>query len=133
MLVLRAHHLLCIQGYVGNGYDDEFIKNMDRIVYLLNANPYIKIVSKADVICSSCPNNTIRNLCENEHKVKNLDNEVLKILTISIDNIFRYNSLLKILKENLNHENFTRICSSCEWFSYGYCEKGLFRDLQKNN
>lgn len=126
MLVLRAHHLLCIQGYVGNGYNQEFVENMNRVIHLLKDNPYIKIIAKTDIICSACPHNTINCLCEHEHKVSYLDNEVLKLLDININSVFHYESILKILNEKLDHENFKRICFNCEWFSYGYCEKGLF-------
>jgi hypothetical protein len=126
MLVLRAHHLLCIQGYVGNGYNREFVYNMNRVIKALKYNPYIKIIAKTDVICSACPHNTINSLCEDEYKVSYLDNEVLKLLGINSNSVFHYKSILKILKEKLDRENFIRICSNCGWFSQGYCEKGLF-------
>ena len=30
-LVLRGHHLLCLQGFQGYGYDEDFVKNMTEI------------------------------------------------------------------------------------------------------
>lgn len=42
MIKLRPHHLLCTQGYSGNGYSDNFVKNMDYITEMLrNSNPEI--------------------------------------------------------------------------------------------
>lgn len=37
-IYLRAHHLLCLQGYQGYGYDEKFKKNMDKVFYQLNIN-----------------------------------------------------------------------------------------------
>ena len=32
MLKIRAHHLLCTENFVGEGYSDEFSKNMTRVL-----------------------------------------------------------------------------------------------------
>lgn len=37
-IYLRGHHLLCLQGYQGYGYDKKFKKNMDNIFHQLNIN-----------------------------------------------------------------------------------------------
>lgn len=36
LIYLRGHHLLCLQGYQGYGYDEKFKKNMDNIFHQLN-------------------------------------------------------------------------------------------------
>ena len=30
-LVLRGHHLLCLKGFQGYGYDDDFVENMKLV------------------------------------------------------------------------------------------------------
>lgn len=31
VITLRPHHLLCTQAYSGKGYDEAFVRNMDRV------------------------------------------------------------------------------------------------------
>ena len=33
---LRPHHLMCTQSYAGKGYDEDFVKVMDKITYELS-------------------------------------------------------------------------------------------------
>ncbi|WP_263641218.1 hypothetical protein [Methanobrevibacter arboriphilus] len=35
VIYLRGHHLLCLQGYQGYGYDDNFKKNIETIISIL--------------------------------------------------------------------------------------------------
>ena len=56
-LTLRGHHLLCLQGFQGYGYDDKFVKNMSYINNLRKSeNTTVSITNKADDICRCCPN-----------------------------------------------------------------------------
>ena len=38
IIYLRGHHLLCLQGYQGYGYDEKFKKSMDKVFCQLNIN-----------------------------------------------------------------------------------------------
>lgn len=38
-LRIRAHHVLCILGFRGEGYSREFVENMRRVVDIIRANP----------------------------------------------------------------------------------------------
>jgi uncharacterized protein len=49
---LRAHHLLCLLGYVGRGYSPAFIANYDIIADRLGSGEGIQIVSGPDDICA---------------------------------------------------------------------------------
>ncbi|KEH91366.1 hypothetical protein Z965_00555 [Clostridium novyi A str. BKT29909] len=129
MLNLRAHHLFCIQGYLGNGYSEKFIKNMDKIVEKLKANPSIilKVINKVDDVCRCCPNKLENNLCESEKKVDNLDLKVLEFLKIEPNREYVYEELVKYIKENLTYDVFYDICKNCGWFNMGYCKSQLFK------
>lgn len=126
MLVLRAHHLLCIQGYEGNGYSFEFTKNMDKVVNTLSDNTYIKIVTAVDDICIKCPHKLNGDTCKSQEKVFELDFKVLNELNLIANRIYLYKDVLNSIKENLSYKKFQEICGSCQWFIYGYCKNGIF-------
>ena len=54
---IRAHHLLCMQGFQGYGYSKDFERHMGMIITFLNSNPStaIQIITSVDEICSKCP------------------------------------------------------------------------------
>ncbi|NTG49384.1 DUF1284 domain-containing protein [Agrobacterium rhizogenes] len=49
---LRAHHLLCMLTFVGEGYTPAFTANYRRIAERLTAGEEIKLVSGPDDICA---------------------------------------------------------------------------------
>ena len=78
-LILRGHHLLCLQGFQGYGYDENFVKNMAEINQSRKLDDTtISITNEADDICKACPN-LKNNLCEN-----NAQNE--RIISMSFFN-----------------------------------------------
>ena len=62
-LRLRPHHLLCLQSFVGHGYNEEFVRQMTAVKKKLTNSPNtpIKIEYGADMLCLHCPN------CQNGH------------------------------------------------------------------
>ena len=121
MLVLRAHHLLCIQGYEGRGYSIHFTNNMDNVVNKLKDDTYIKVITRTDDICVACPHDFKNGFCESKEKVFMFDSKVLNELKLIEGRPYLYKDILDNIKENLTYEKFVRICENCEWFSYGYC------------
>ena len=122
-LKIRGHHLLCLKGFQGYGYDENFTKNMIEInEKRKHENTTIILTNECDNICSSCPN-LIKNKCENEiknQKIVDMDNEVLKKLDLKKE----YNSiqLFDMINQLFNSkESLCKICSNCIWH-----EKCLF-------
>ena len=129
-LVLRGHHLLCLKGFQGYGYNDDFVENMKFINSKRKDNiTTISLTNSADDICSSCPN-LKNNLCENEIQnsiIKKMDREVLK----KIDSKKEYNSveLFNKIDQIFNtQESVSKICFDCKWH-----EKCLFYQKLSNN
>lgn len=110
---LRGHHLLCIQGFQGYGYNREFITNMKEVVNKLKSasNLLIGITDKCDDICAPCPNN-IDGKCSKEI-VTSMDAEVLKNLGISTGEKVKIKDMFIKIKSNLR--KFQEICKNCEW------------------
>ena len=116
-LVLRGHHLLCLQGFQGYGYDEDFVKNMDEINQARKLDDTtISITNEADDICKACPN-LKNNLCENNaqnERIISMDNEVLS----KLNPVREYNSadLFKKVENIFNSkEKVNKICSKCKW------------------
>lgn len=127
MFKIRPHHLICMQAYIGKGYSDEFVENMDFIVDSLrkNSSQTIQIIDFNDDICSKCPNNIDGYKCSSNDKVLSIDKKVIKFLELETKE-YSYNLLLEKLKTKFNEKEFKKICSCCEWYKNGICE-AIFR------
>ena len=82
-LILRGHHLLCLKGFQGYGYSEEFTKNMISVNDKRKLKETtVKLTNSSDDICKSCPN-LKNNICENEDqndRIISMDNDVLNKL-----------------------------------------------------
>lgn len=122
-LILRGHHLLCLKGFQGYGYDENFVNNMNDVDSKRKSkNTTVLLTNTPDDICKACPN--LKNeICENEtqnNRIVNMDNQVL----LKLDTSKEHNAL--DLFENVdsifkNKESVSKICSNCIW-----SEKCLF-------
>ncbi|WP_409199749.1 DUF1284 domain-containing protein [Methanobrevibacter sp. DSM 116169] len=119
IISLRGHHLLCLQGFQGYGYDESFVENMKEIKNLINnKNTKIKILNTSDDICKYCPNLTDTGLCIDEKsnlKIQSMDNEVINKLNLDVDEIISedlFNIINNIFKSS---EDIDPICNNCLW------------------
>ncbi len=113
---LRGHHLICLNFFQGEGYDEIFIKNLEEILSKMEKE-YIKVIEGLDDICRSCPN-LKAGRCEYkegaEEKIREQDKTALELLNIKEGEIIP----LKEIKERLPkifsqwYENY---CLSCDW------------------
>lgn len=129
-LILRGHHLLCLKGFQGFGYDEKFVENMTEVNDLRKSeNTKIKLTSSPDDICKACPN--LKNsICENasqNSRIVSMDNEVLK----KLDSGREYDALELFEKIDSifnSKESVSEICFNCMWH-----EKCLFYQKLSNN
>jgi hypothetical protein len=116
-LILRGHHLLCLQGFQGYGYDENFVKNMSEINFLRKQpNTTICLTTNNDDICKSCPNSK-NNLCQNpeqNERIRSMDEEVISKLNLNeeYDSIDLFKNVEKIFNSK---ESVSKICSECMW------------------
>jgi len=113
---IRAHHLLCIQGFQGYGYSDAFINHLDSVIKELSSNQIIEITNDIDDICNACPN-CEENMCTAyEGGVKATDNIVLKKLSLSPGTLINsYDALLLVKKTFKTRKSLEQICDFCPW------------------
>jgi len=116
-LKLRGHHLLCLKGFQGYGYSEDFTKNMTEINFLRKQDSTtVSLTNSPDDICRACPN-LKDGICENipqNERIIFMDNQVLSHL----DDKKEYNALELFDKTDLifnTKESVGEICSNCMW------------------
>jgi hypothetical protein len=119
IIKLRAHHLMCIEGFGGHGYNAEFVANMKRVISELKNNPEVIVIDDCDDLCSKCPNMK-DGICVNSKggdlEVKRMDGLVLSKLSFKSLNKFFYNDLRKKIIDNFRtKKDLDGICSNCSW------------------
>ena len=128
-LTLRGHHLLCLKGFQGYGYSDDFVENMTEINDLRKKpDTTVTLTDTPDDICRSCPK-LKDGICENtsqNQRIREMDRNVLHHLNSSEE----YNSteLFEKVDEIFNSKEDVRyICFKCMWH-----EECLFYGNLKN-
>lgn len=115
MLKIRAHHLLCTENFVGEGYSDDFSKNMAKVIGQLKENPKVKLLADLDDICGPCPEN-LGTKCENDDLVKSYDKKVLEVLNLSEGEIYSWADIRKLACDIIFAKNRREeICGECQW------------------
>lgn len=115
MLKIRAHHLLCTENFVGEGYSDDFSKNMAKVIGQLKENPKVKLLAELDDICGPCPEN-LGTRCENDDLVKSYDKKVLEVLNLSEGEIYSWADIRKLACDIIFAKNRREeICGECQW------------------
>lgn len=128
MIKLRAHHLLCLQAYIGNGYDKTFTENMDKIYNELYSDSSILFQLKAhnDSICKCCPNKINDFNCIADEKIMAMDNKVISFFNLEPDKIYNFHDTIRFIKNEITSDVFESICKTCEWYKLGICREKIF-------
>ena len=108
---------MCLQGFQGYGYDEDFVKNMTKINRMRkSAGTTVSLADSPDDICRSCPN-LKGNLCGNHkqnERIISMDREVLSKLNTAkeYDAPDLFEEVAKIFNSK---ESVSEICSECVW------------------
>ncbi len=124
MFIIRAHHLLCVLGFKGYGYNESFIDNFTKIhKEVKKKSTVIKIVCEKDDVCKCCPK--LRTTCLEDINPGNIDKAVLSKLKIDSGSIFKSEAIYRKLTDSIEVEDLDVICASCPWLEKGWCKQGL--------
>jgi len=76
---LRGHHLICLNFFRGEGYSEDFIKNIHSVV----RKEKVEVIEGADEVCARCPY-LKDNRCSNytEEIIVFQDKEALELLEV---------------------------------------------------
>jgi uncharacterized protein len=124
-LEIRAHTLLCLQGYNGVGYSPEFTARMDRVFELLKEHPEtkVRVVVGSDFFCAICPHmeNGRCRVDGDEDRSVEMDLLVLDKLGIEANSVQVWEGLAFKLRHSINFEDLVCICGECRWKLSGVC------------
>ncbi|ONI45195.1 hypothetical protein AN640_04850 [Candidatus Epulonipiscium fishelsonii] len=120
MINLRPHHLLCTQFYRGNGYSNDFVKNMNYITSKLRADKdiEIKVVYSTDNICAKCPSLVSENMCRTNDKVNEMDLKIVNYFNVEAKP-YNYKEITGAINSQMTYDKYLDICDHCQWF--GMC------------
>ncbi len=124
---LKPHHLLCLHGFVGLGYNHLFIENFKQIIALINDNPKleVEVTYDYDAICLACPEEK-KLMCADLNSFSQKQDRLLaEYLNIKPKEKYRINKLLALVRSKISDKNLAKFCSDCPWFSYNYCLQGI--------
>lgn len=128
---VRAHTLLCLQGFRGEGYSAAFIENMAAIHQRLADDPSqrVEIIAAPDAMCGACPHLLTTGCALHgaglEHAMQAQDRDVLARLELHEGDRLTWAEILDRIRMSLTGESLTNICGQCQWLSLGYCREGL--------
>ena len=122
--------MLCVFGWQGHGYNEQFSRKMDEVEAFINTPPTLLSVStKADCICESCPHlekdGCFKDEVKREAEIQAQDERVLTFLNLKQGQVFSVNSLKQLIGQKKPHLKLSELCAGCSWLDKGYCYQGL--------
>jgi len=131
MIQLRAHTLLCLQGFRGLGYSREFVDNLSHIHVTLSGNPetLVEVVDTPDAVCAACPHRQLSgctlNGDQSEEDMREQDQKVMALLEIQPGRQMQWKEILHRIGTSLTGASLPDICGGCRWLPLGYCKEGI--------
>lgn len=130
---LRAHTLLCLQGFRGEGYSPGFVDNLARIHRDLNEHPerWVQVVEEPDTVCAACPHRAQSGCTLNgegfEQEMQAQDRLVLARLGLQAGAVVQWREILARIAGSIAGADLPEICGQCRWLPLGYCREGVDR------
>jgi len=126
---IRAHNLLCIQGFVGKGYSPEFVANMAAVIDALRDETEVTVVADPDVLCDACPN-LAKSGCTlhgegSERGIVRQDRDVMARLGIAEGETVAWGEIVERIAGSVEPDDLDGICGSCPWLPLGVCKAGI--------
>jgi hypothetical protein len=116
---LRAHHLLCVLTFAGEGYSPAFVANLAAIVARIGAGEPIDLVEGPDDICA--PLDGTDDLHCHEPSVRRRDREALRALTEAVPPLPDARPLvmdaaaIAASREHFAAGTIRGACTGCSW------------------
>ncbi|MDW7727331.1 MAG: DUF1284 domain-containing protein [Candidatus Methanoperedens sp.] len=108
---LRGHHLICLHFFKGEGYSEDFIKN----IYNVLLNQKMQVADGADDICAKCPHLEEGKCASSEYSNENIkaqDTEALMLLKLETGMVVEWENIAAMLPSILDEWN-SLFCYDC--------------------
>ena len=130
-LPLRAHMALCLLGFRGSGYSEDFVVRMQAIQDALKEDPsrHVALVDAPDRICDACPN-LVDSGCtlggpDHEAHMRAHDREVLARLGFEAGVARPWREVLEAIGGSIRGADLDAICTTCPWLPLGVCRESV--------
>ena len=124
---LRAHHLLCLLAFSGEGYSPAFERRFAALAKVYrDAASLLEILASPDDACDACPHLTTSAGCISpddgpEASVVELDRAVLATLRLSTGTHLAADVHSRL--RNVSRAELDALCSKCSWFGRTDCQE----------
>ena len=128
---LRAHNVLCLHGFQGEGYSEAFITRLTEVYDRLNDDPSleVRLQAKPDVLCEACPHLTDAGCslggAGHEAHMRTQDVDVLRRLGCAEGEVLAWWAVLRLVADSIRGSDLPAICTTCPWLSLGWCATGI--------
>jgi hypothetical protein len=122
MPLLRGHHLVCLNFFDGEGYDEAFIKNLKNLMDRVEEEE-ITISSGTDDVCRNCPyleGSRCLYSDNSDEEIMGMDTKALLLLSLSHGDKVKWDELKDKISK-IFPEWFSLYCKECDWRNA--CEK----------
>jgi hypothetical protein len=128
---LRAHQVLCLQGFRGLGYSAAFVEEMAAVQATLRADParLVRLAAEPDVLCAACPNLREAGCSlggpDHEAHMRRHDRAVLAVLGVREGQVLAWAEVLDRVRRSVRGADLPALCTSCPWLPLGVCAQAL--------
>jgi hypothetical protein len=118
---LRGHHLLCLQGFQGYGYNEAFVDHLTQLTTRLRQNPSttVELTEGMDSVCLACPRNVdavCRDDPTSDQAISRMDIEVLNAIEQSAGSQASYAELINAANQVFpSQAKADKVCGDCGW------------------
>ncbi len=128
---IRAHMLLCLLGFRGEGYSTDFVEELHKVHVDLADHPgqALELTTSPDAICGACPNLADAGCSlggpDHEAHMRAQDEDVLKRLGLEAGAAVSWTDLRALIAARIRGGDLDTICTTCPWLELGYCAEGV--------
>jgi len=131
-LRMRGHHLLCVFGFRGLGYSEQFVQNMQGVVerFFSGGGAQVQLVTECDDICAACPRMRGGRCVARrggERRIRARDRAVLEAVGLAAGTRSHSSHVAALILQRIDEARLARLCTGCSWLPAGYCQEGLRR------
>ncbi len=114
---IRGHHIICLQFFHGQGYSQEFVRSLLRVIQQLATGAKAVAVVGPDDVCTACPA-LAEGRCaqepESEEAVRVLDALAMEMLELEPDQEFEWGTATLSVQRFIERWR-ALACDGCEW------------------